>query len=103
MNILIIVIYFLTKGAYKMRKNIFETKDNRNIEGDGEKEFLHRSVANPGKEYEGKPGDEYEGNAGDEYKTNIADEYKDANIDEQYPDKVRISVKDRIESINNKK
>lgn len=37
-----------------------ETKDSRYLEGDGEKEFLKRSVENPGKEYNAsKPAKEY--------------------------------------------
>jgi hypothetical protein len=80
-----------------------ESKDERYLEGDGERDFLKRSVENPGKEYTGNAGDEYEGKPGDEYNTNIADQYKDANIKEQYPDNVRISMKDRIDSINHNK
>lgn len=90
-------------GIPNLRENIIETKDDRYLEGDGEKEVIHRRVENPGKEYEGHAGDQYEGNPADEYKTNVADEYKDANIDEQYPDNVQISMKDRIDSINHNK
>jgi hypothetical protein len=44
----------------ELRENNESQKAKDEFEGDGDKDFLKRSVDNPGKEYKGNPGKEYD-------------------------------------------